>query len=66
LGINESEYNEYVSMIHFKDDDFEAATATTADEAKEATRAGFEFANENKGVGIYEKQGSPMYKDIRE
>ena len=46
-------------MIHSKDDDFEAATATTADEAKEAIRAGFEFANENKGVGIYRKSKKP-------
>jgi hypothetical protein len=38
----------------------------TVDEAKEAICAGFEFANENKGARIYEKQGSPIYKDIRE
>jgi hypothetical protein len=36
-------------MIHFKDCDFESATATTVDEVKEAIYAGFEFANENKG-----------------
>ena len=42
-------------MIHSKDDDFEAATATTADEAKEAIRAGFEFASENKGAHICKK-----------
>jgi len=42
-------------MIHFKDDDFEVATATAVDEAKEAIRAGFEFASEIKGVSIYRK-----------
>lgn len=45
----------YISMIHFKGNDFEVATATTVDEAKEAIRAGFKFVNEIKGVSIYRK-----------
>ncbi len=38
----------YTQLIHFKDDEFDAATATTVEEAKELITAGFDYITEKK------------------
>jgi len=36
----------YISMIHFKDDQFEVTTATTVENAKNVLSAGFDYVTE--------------------
>ena len=45
----------YIHMIHFKDDEFEVATATTVEEVKELAGAGFEKVDEMQGFHIYRR-----------
>jgi hypothetical protein len=43
----------YIDLTNFKDDEFEVATATTAEEAKKALSAGFKYSNEISGVQLF-------------
>lgn len=45
----------YIHMINFKDDEFEVATATTVEEAKQLATAGFEKFDEFQGIHIFRK-----------
>jgi len=45
----------YIHMIHFKDDEFEIATATTQEEIKELGAAGFEKYDQHQGMHFYRK-----------
>ncbi len=45
----------YIGMVHFKDDEFEVATATTVDEAKQLGTAGFEKFDEFNGIHLFRK-----------
>jgi integrase len=45
----------YMHMILFKDDEFEVATASTIEEAKEIISAGFEYVTEMRGVKLFRK-----------
>jgi len=45
----------YISMVHFKDDQFEVATATTVEEAKQVLSAGFEYVTEKNSIMLFRK-----------
>jgi len=45
----------YTQLIHFKDDEFDVATATTLEEAKELLAAGFNYITEMKGVKLFRR-----------
>jgi hypothetical protein len=45
----------YIHMIHFKDDEFEVATATTVEEIKELVSAGFGKVDEIQGIHIFRR-----------
>jgi len=45
----------YIHMVHFKDDEFEVATATTVEEIKELVGAGFEKVDEIHGIHIFKR-----------
>jgi integrase len=45
----------YIGMIHFKDDEFEVATATTVDEAKQILSAGFDYVAEKNGIMLFRR-----------
>ena len=45
----------YIHMIHFKDDEFEVATATTVEEIKELAAAGFDKVDEFQGIHVFRK-----------
>jgi integrase len=45
----------YISMIHFKDDDFEVTTATTVEEAKQVLSSGFDYITEKNGVMLFRR-----------
>jgi integrase len=45
----------YIGMIHFKDDEYEVATATTVEEAKQVLSAGFEYITEKNGIMIFRR-----------
>lgn len=45
----------YIGMIHFKDNEFEVATATTVDEAKQVLSAGFDYVTENNGIMLFRR-----------
>ncbi len=45
----------YIHMIHFKDDEFEVATASTIEEAKKIITAGFEYVTEMRGIKLFRK-----------
>jgi len=45
----------YIHMIHFKDDEFEVAIATTVEEVKELAGAGFEKVDEIQGFHVFRK-----------
>ena len=45
----------YIHMIHFKDDDYEVATATTVEEIKQLAHAGFQKFDELNGIHVYRK-----------
>lgn len=44
----------YISMIHFKDDEFEVTTATTGEEAKQVLTSGFDYITEKSGIMLSE------------
>jgi len=45
----------YIHMVHFKDDEFDVATATTVEEIKQLATAGFEKIDEIKGVHVFRR-----------
>jgi len=45
----------YIGMITFKDDQFEVATATTVEEAKQALSAGFDYVTEKNGIMLFKR-----------
>jgi len=45
----------YIGMIHFKDDEFEVATATSGDEAKQVLSAGFDYVTEKNGITLFRR-----------
>ena len=45
----------YISMIHFKDDEFDVTTATTVEEAKKVLSSGFEYVTEKNGIMLFRK-----------
>lgn len=53
----------YISMIHFKDDEFEVATATTIDEAKQVLSAGYDYVTEKNGIMLFRRPKRFVYMD---
>jgi integrase len=45
----------YTQLVHFKDDEFDVATATTVEEAKQLLAVGFEKADELNGIHVYRR-----------
>ena len=45
----------YIVMIHFKDDEFDTATATTVDEAKEVLVARYDYITEKSSIMLLRK-----------
>jgi integrase len=45
----------YIHMVHFKDDEFEVATATTVEEIKQLVAVGFEKIDEMKGIHVFRR-----------
>jgi len=45
----------YIGIIHFKDDEFDIATATTVDEAKTVLAAGCDYVTEKNGIMLFRK-----------
>ena len=45
----------YISMIHFKDDQFEVTTATNIEEAKKVLSAGFEYVTQKYGIMLFRR-----------
>jgi hypothetical protein len=45
----------YIGMLHFKSDEFEVATATTLEEAKQVLRASFEYVTEKNGIMLFRR-----------
>lgn len=45
----------YIHMIHFKDDEFDVATATTVEEVKELASGGFEKVDEIQGFHVFRR-----------
>ena len=45
----------YIGMIDFKDDEFEVATATTVEEAKQVISSGFDYVTEKNGVMLFKR-----------
>ncbi|MDI6905204.1 MAG: hypothetical protein QMD13_06940 [Candidatus Bathyarchaeia archaeon] len=45
----------YIHMLHFKNGEFDVATATTVEEVKKIVAAGFEKIDEIKGIHIFRR-----------
>jgi len=45
----------YISMIRFKDDEFEVTTATTIEEAKQILSAGFDYVTQKDGIMLFRR-----------
>jgi len=45
----------YTQLVHFKDDEFDVATATTLEEAKELLAVGFDYVTEMKSVKLFRR-----------
>ena len=43
----------YTQLVHFKDDEFEVATATTIEEAKQLLAVGFDYVTEKNGIMLF-------------
>jgi hypothetical protein len=50
----------YTQLIQFKDDEYDVATATTLEEAKQVLSSGFEYVTEKNGTIIFRKPGRYM------
>jgi hypothetical protein len=45
----------YIRMIHFEDNEFEVAVATTVEEAKQILSAGFDYVTEKRGIMLFRR-----------
>lgn len=45
----------YIGMIEFKEDEFEVATATTVEEAKQVLSLGFDYVTEKNGIMLFKR-----------
>jgi len=45
----------YMQLVNFKSDEFDVATATTIEEAKELLSVGFEYVTEMNGVRLFRR-----------
>jgi len=45
----------YITMIHFKDDEFEVTTATTIEEAKQILGSGFDYVTQKDGIMLFRR-----------
>ena len=45
----------YTHLVHFKDDEFDVATASTVEEAKELAATGFDYFTTMNGIQIFRK-----------
>jgi hypothetical protein len=45
----------YITLIHFKDDEFEVTTAPTIEEAKSILAAGFNYVTEKSGIMLFRR-----------
>jgi len=45
----------YTQLVHFKDDEFQVATATTIEEAKQLLAAGFDYATEKNDIMLFRR-----------
>jgi integrase len=45
----------YIGMVHFKDDEFEVATAITVEEAKQVLSAGYDYVTEKSGIMLFRR-----------
>ena len=45
----------YTQLVHFKDDEFEVATATTIEEAKQLLAVGFDYVTEKNGIMLFRR-----------
>lgn len=45
----------YTHLVHFKDDEFDVATATIVEEAKELAATGFDYFTMMNGIQIFRK-----------
>ncbi len=45
----------YISMINFKDDEFEVATATTVEQAKKVLSDRFDYVTEKNGIMLFRR-----------
>ena len=48
-------FQKYTQLVHFKDDEFHVATATTVEEAKELLATGFDYITEKNGIMLFRK-----------
>jgi len=46
----------YTHLVHFKDDRFDVATATTVEETKELAATGFDYLTTMNGIQIFRKR----------
>lgn len=45
----------YTQLVQFKDDEFDVATATNVEEAKQVLTAGFNYVTEKDGIMLFRK-----------
>lgn len=45
----------YIRLIHFENNEFEVATATTVDEAKQIISAGYDYITEKQGIMLFRR-----------
>ena len=45
----------YTQLVHFKDDEFDVATATNLEEAKQLLEAGFDYITEMEGYRLFRR-----------
>ena len=45
----------YTKLVQFKDDEFDVATATTVEEAKELLAIGFDYITEKSGIMLFRR-----------
>jgi hypothetical protein len=45
----------YIRLIHFENNEFEVATATTIEEAKQILSAGFGYITEKSGIMLFRR-----------
>lgn len=45
----------YTQLVHFKGNEFDVATATNVEEAKELLATGFEYVTEKNGIMLFRR-----------